>query len=373
MISFACTMAVPLVAQTKQPAVSPAALAKLAEPWPDAEAMHERRVEAERRPLFASNDAFSFTLAADFKQVNKDRSVEGKRDHKAVLTVAGEDGKTHTLNVTLRTRGHFRLRATSCSFVPLRVQFVPEETRGTIFEGQKAIKLVTHCQNDKEYEQYVMREYLVYKVMNTLTPRSFRARLTKTSYVQAAPGSEAKPLITRLGMFIEDDDDVARRMEGRSVELPRAFFKDLDQEMLAFTMVFNYMIGNTDFSIYALHNVRLVRTPSNVTYTVPYDFDLSGLVNTPYAIPERTLGIRTVRDRLYRGPCLTQDQVTQVLGLFRTHKAEILALYESLPDLDKSYRSEAKDYLEQFFRTIEREGDVRRTFVEGQCSKKPSM
>src|SRR5439155_8790057 len=140
---------------------------------------------------------------------------EEKKDYPAALAAPGSGGAANTLAVSLRTRGHFRLRSTSCTFVPLRVEFGKEGAAGTPFDGQKALKLVTHCQSDKEYEQYTLREYPVYLAFNLLTPQSFRARLAKVTYVQAG---ETKPMVTRLGMFLEDDDDVARRMEGRIME-----------------------------------------------------------------------------------------------------------------------------------------------------------
>ena len=173
-VLMSCLLAPPMLAQTKEPAVKHSALLKLAEPWPEAEVVHARRLEVESMPLFSGSDPFALTLAADFKTINKDRSVEGKKDYPGVVTVSGPDGKPLTLNVKLRTRGHFRLRASSCSFVPLRVEFSRSEVRGSIFDGQKTLKLVTHCRNDGEYEQYTLRESLVYRLHNILTPRSFR-------------------------------------------------------------------------------------------------------------------------------------------------------------------------------------------------------
>ena len=365
-----CALTVPVFAQQKQPAVKQSALLKLAAPWPDEEVMAARRVEAEKRPLFADTVPFALTLNADFKVINKDRAVEGKKDYPGVLTVANDGGKVDTFNVKLRTRGHFRLRASSCSFVPLRVEFAKDETKHTIFDGQKTLKLITHCQSDREYEEYPRREYLAYRALNLLTAQSFRARLTTATYVQH---TDNKPIITRLGLFLEDDDDVARRMEGRIMELPRAFFKDVEPHMLTLSMMYEYMIGSTDFSLYALHNVRLIRTQKNTTYMVPYDFDMTGLVNAIYAIPARELGIKTVRDRIYRGPCRTAEELEPVLELFRSKKAQILALYDTFPGLSDTYRREAKDYLNEFFRTLDRKGDVKRTFIDGQCSKKETM
>src|SRR5207248_903027 len=126
----ACSLAVSLAAQNKEPAVKPAALAKLAEPWPDAEVLRERRIEAEKRPLFSDAGLIPLTLTADFKAINKDRRPEGKKDYAGVLSVGGANGAADALQVNLRTRGHFRLRSTSCSFVPLRVDFGTERGRG---------------------------------------------------------------------------------------------------------------------------------------------------------------------------------------------------------------------------------------------------
>lgn len=364
-----CGLGATIGAQTKQPAVSQAALKKLAEPWPSAEDMAARRIAAERRPLFAGADVLPITLAADFKAINRDRRVEGKTPYAGSLTVAGDDGRTRTVRVTLKTRGHFRLRATSCGFVPLRVEFAADDAAGTMFEGQKALKLITHCQSDKEYEQFTMREYLTYRALNLLTPRSFRARLARSTYVQA----DGKPITTRLGMFLEDDDDVARRLEGRIMDIPRVVFKDVDAEMLNLAMVFEYMIGNTDFSIYALHNVRLIRTQARTIYTVPYDFDMSGLVNASYAIPDRAFGIKSVRERVYRGPCRPLEEIEAVLARFRAQKDAIYALYDSLPELDRTHRVDARDYLDQFYRVLDRENAVKSTFVSGRCSTKETM
>jgi len=360
--------AVTLLAQTKEPAIKRSALVKLAEPWPDAEALHARRDEAQARPLFSGSDAVPVTLAADFKVINKDRSLESKKDYAGLLTTAAADGRPVTLHVKLRTRGHFRLRASSCSFVPLRVEFDRVEARGTMFDGQKTLKLITHCRNDSDYEQFAAREYLVYRTHNLLTPRSFRARLATATY-QAADGTR----VTKPGLFLEDDDDVARRMEGRLMELPRIVFTDLERSTLLHTMVFEYMVGNTDFSLYALHNIRYVKTRENIVYTVPYDWDLSGLVDAPYAIPDSKLGIKTVKDRLYRGPCAPLEEVEPVLDQFRRHKDEILSLYETFPGIGSEYRKTAKSFLESFFRGLDRPGDVKRTFVEGGCTKKSTM
>src|SRR5437773_2199014 len=275
-------------------------LARLAEPWPDAKKTGERRRAAENRRLFQSSDPLRLTLTADFKAVNKERDPSSTRRFPAVMRIDGGDGEGRSIPVKLRTRGHFRLMSRNCSFVPLRVEFPRQEVEGTVFEGVGSLKLGTHCAGDQEYEQYTLREYLAYRIFNLFTPRSFRARLAKATHVDSSTG---KTLAIRYAMFIESEADVARRLEGRVVQLPRTLFRNLDPETLTLMMLFEYLIGNTDFSIFALHNVRLVQDQARVLYPIPYDFDFSGVVNARYAVPGRQLHIESVRDRLYRGGC----------------------------------------------------------------------
>src|SRR5438034_5026513 len=141
-------------------------LLKLVEPWPEESVLLARRTEAERRPLFQKTEALAFTLAADFKMVNKDRNPESTTRYPALLTVADERGREQTIHVRISPRGHFRRMARNCSFVPLRVELPPAETAGTVFEGQTTLKLGTHCQDDKLYEQITLREYLTYPMYN---------------------------------------------------------------------------------------------------------------------------------------------------------------------------------------------------------------
>jgi hypothetical protein len=352
----------------KTSAVAPAkGLVKLSEPWPDAEVIRQRHADAENRRLFRGAEPLTVTLTANFNVVHKDRDENSTKRFPATLVATGD--KEKPVNVNLGTRGHFRLRQTSCSFVPLRVEFDRPGAAGTVFDGQKSLKLVTHCRENKAYEQYVMREYLVYRIFNLLTPRSFRARLAKATYVDSASG---KLLTTRYGMFLEDDDDVARRMDGRIAELFNASFKELDAESQTLMFVFEYMIGSTDLSVVKLHNVRLVQDRARVLYPVPYDFDLSGLVDTSYSLVDKRLGIASVRDRLYRGPCRTAAELEPVLEKMRATRQEVLALYDSLPDLDPAYQRDAKKYLEEFYSLIARPDRVKRLLVDG-CTRAGGM
>jgi hypothetical protein len=341
---------------------------RLAEPWPDAEKMQQRRVDAETRRLFQQSDPLPFTLTADFKALGKDRNPDSTTRFPAVLSIAGDDGHARSIPVTLRTRGHSRLTH-NCDFVPIRVEFPRDGVKGTPFESQGALKLGTHCYDSKEHEEYTLREYLAYRLFNLFTPRSFRVRLARGTYVDSKRG---KTLATRHAIFLESDGDVARRLEGRIAELPRTLFRNFDSESLTLLMLFEYMIGNTDFSIHALHNVRLVQNQARVLHAVPYDFDYSGLVNARYAVASRILRLKTFRERAYRGPCRTAEELQPFLAAFRAKKADVMATVDSVPGLDSGSRRDVKGYLEEFYSTINDPGDLKRQLVQS-CSNRVAM
>jgi hypothetical protein len=356
-------------AEASKPQAPPSA--KLAEPFPDAAKLAERRIDAEGRRLFQQSEPLAFTLAADFKAVNRDRDTESTKTFPAQLTVRDEAGGNATapLQVTLRTRGILRLNPRTCSFVPLSIEFPKKAVKSTVFDGQGKLKLVTHCQNDQLYEQYVLREYLAYRLYNLVTPRSFRVRLARATYVDSTNG---RTLSTHNAIFIEDEDDLARRMEGRALALPSMLFRDFDRHSLTLMMLFQYMIGNTDFSIYLLHNVHMVQTPAKLLYPIIWDFDISGLVHPVYASPDPRLKIASLRERLYRGPCRTMNEYEQALAIFRARQAEALALVDSVPGLTQDSRRNAARFLGQFYTLLGRKDQLKRELVD-RCINKARM
>lgn len=350
--------AAPKAAPKKNP------LAKLIEPWPTPEKMTERRLEAESDPLFASTEPLSITLTGDFKAINKDRDPESKKPFPGTLKI-GEA----TIPTTINARGHLRRMARTCDYVPLRVAFTKKDVKGTLFERQDALKLVVQCAGGREFEQFILKEHLAYRVSNVVMPqRSFRSRLAKVTYVDAVSG---KTMGTRSGLFLEDESSVARRMEGRIVELPRLRFDDLDQSTLLPMMYFEYMIGNTDYSIYALHNVRIVQRPDKSLHPIPYDLDVTGLVNPPYGIPARALMLKSVTERMYRGPCRPHALVDPIIAGFVSKRDEVRALPDAIPGFERAVRDEARSFLDSFFSAVKTPKDFRGLFVN--CAQKSTM
>jgi len=322
----------------------------------------EEKDAATRRTerLFASDEPLEFTLTADFKATFKSRDTLNIKSQKATLTVKDSSGTPVAIPIEIAPRGHFRLRSDVCNFPPIRLIFSDSGKKGTPFGGQKSLKLGTHCnQKDKEYAEIPVREYAAYETLNMLTDWSYKARLAKVTYVQ---NGDEKDAVTKYGLLIEDESDMAKRNGGRIFTVRGGTFADMDPQQTATITVFAYYLGNTDWSLYSLHNIRLVTTGDRYV-PVPYDFDWSGVVFSRYAKPDPRLGIPTVQDRLFRGPCLTPNDLAPILAKYTEHRQDIKALYARLP-LDDGYRRRAMDYIDDFYRMIGDQRQVKRELIE---------
>jgi hypothetical protein len=317
--------------------------------------------------LFASVEPISIRLEADFRAVFRNRDTTRTDWHPARLAWRAADD-SGAMDVQIATRGHFRLRPGICSFPPLRIQFPAEQRRGTIWRGQGTLKLATHCRTgNRRYEQIVHQEFLVYRMYNALTDTSYRVRFVHATYVDRRPGQAP---VEAPAFFIEDVDDLASRIGAREFERPGVppgvGFEDLQPGPLALLSVFMYMVGATDWSVPYLHNIRILASPEWEYVAVPYDFDWTGFVNAPYARPDPRLGIRTVEERVWRGPCLSPADLAHALDRIEAAREAILALVRDHPGLDPRLAQQGVRYLEEFYREAA-ELRRRRPTLEGTC------
>ena len=302
--------------------------------------------------LFDADTPLQLRIAVDLRTLLNDRDSLKAAYHPASLTYRVGDSVPVSVPVELKTRGHWRRQTRNCAFPPLLTNFPRSKVEGTLFANQDKLKLVTPCRPGvREYEEYVLREYLVYKVYNLLTPWSLRARLASTTYVDTTGRQDS---LTRQTFLIEDPEQMAARNGGQLLEVRGAEFALMDSLQMGLVGTFLYLIGGTDWSLRGLHNIELVQDVEHGVFRpVTYDFDFTGIVNTAYAGPDPRLRLRSVRERLYRGSCLTDEQWPAVLTTFREHKAAIYALYATTPGLSPGYVKDTHRYLDEFYRVID--------------------
>jgi len=309
--------------------------------------------------LFRSSEPLVMWLSADFKTVFKERDSTSTKQTPASLRYL-DKADTVKLDVRLSTRGHFRLKASSCAVPPLKVYFDKEKTKGTLFSGQGSLKLTTHCQKGDRYAQNIYVEAAAYGMYNALTPLSLRVRLATINWQDINDPGFA---ITRPGFWVEDDGDMAARNHGKILKQQGGHAEEMEPHQMAVTDLFQYMIGNTDFSLMMLHNYRIVQTDTSMNfYPMAYDFDWSGLVNAPYARPDYRLPIKRVIDRLYRGGCHTPDELAETVALFKAKKAEIYGTLTGIKELTPERAKEATQFLDDYFKMIDDPGQVKREF-----------
>jgi len=253
-------------------------------------------------PLFASDEIFNIEIAAPFGMLSRDRPDEEEVAGKFRYTA--EDGSLVEFDVAVRTRGRLRRSKEVCRFPPLRLNFKKSEVKGSLFDEQDRLKVVTHCRKDERYEQAILSEYVAYRIFNLLTDTSFRVRLLRTTYKYTDKDLQ----IQRYAILIEHKKRIEKRLGAKTTEIQKARINNLRRPDLNLASVFHFLIGNTDYSPVAAapgedccHNQIMFTREGEPNYTIPYDFDQSGLVDAPHARPNERFDLRTVRDRLYRG------------------------------------------------------------------------
>lgn len=317
---------------------------------------------AQKAPLFTSEDILEVRIEANFDALLND--VGADRDyHHARFSYIGEQGDSVHLPMRIKTRGHFRRNPDHCNCPPLKLNVKTSQMEGTLFEGQDKLKMVTHCQQKRDqYEQNLLQEYFIYKAYNLFTEESFKVRLMRVTYADSSGEMDS---FQRYAFLIEDEDQMAAR-NGAAINKTVVIHPDQGaRRETNILCIFQFMIGNTDFSIGQQHNIKLMQEdPMKLFKPVPYDFDWSGLINAPYARPNPKLQLGSVRERLFRGFCRGPEEFEADLQIFKDKKEEILQIYREIPDLEEKTRERGLDYLNDFFKIIENPKKVKREFIK---------
>lgn len=312
-------------------------------------------------PLFNDTSLLQLEIRADFNAICTDIGTN-PRYHEATVQYKNIWGGSTTLKAEVRTRGIYRRNPCNCDFPPLLLKFNAKESESTLFEGIDKLKLVTHCQsNSRLYQEVTLREYLVYRAYKLFTDYSYRVRLAEIRYIDES----SLDTLTRYGFFIEPDMLLSKRVNGIVIGQKNIHPNATNHRMATLMSTFQYMIGHTDWSIKALHNITLLETERAAPpIPVPFDFDFSGVVNAPYALPAEALPIHSVRERLFNGYCRTMVEFQQIFSEFNLRKEAIYQLYRSFPLISDSYKRRTLEYFDNFYAVISSPKKTTKEFVK---------
>jgi len=315
--------------------------------------------------LFDDSEPLAITLSFDFSALCRAGADVGCPDAQGTLAYRDADGADRVMPVWIRARGRWRNVADNCSMPPLSVIFDDAATDGTLFAGQSMLPLTTHCnERPSTQEQYVLKELVAYHIYNELTDMSMRVRLARVRYEHTGRRPRT---VERYAFFTEHFDSLAARNGAEFWATENFEPRTGDAAQLTTLALFEFMIGNTDWSMVTGHNVAHFRAAGKSIAAVPYDFDFSGIVNASYAEPPAALrSIHRVTQRVYRGFCYPDLDWNELFRVFEAERGSIAALIERAPALDPEQRSEVRDYVDGFY-AILGSAERRQDEIVGKC------
>ncbi len=315
----------------------------------------------DRVKFFEDESVINATLEMDMKDLLGKKAKE--RYLPATFSMTFRDGSTVTEKIDVTARGNFRRE--TCYMPGLKLRFKKDST--SPMYKFKELKLTNGCNSGDDPGQLVVKEFLVYKIYNLLTDKSLRVRFMNISFKDAA--GKRKPY-TQYGFVIEDIDDMAKRNGMIEVEGTAYNTEQTNRDQMTIVTLFQYLIGNTDWSVPSYHNIKLIGAKDDKSvrpFTVAYDFDICGFVDPPYATIDEQLQnqISSVTERLNRGFPRTMEELKIAVKLFNDKKADILSLIKNNTNLNSREKTRAVNYVEDFYKTINNDRELQRIFVEG--------
>jgi len=307
--------------------------------------------------FFENDSALDVTLTTDMgKLVN----TKLKPDYLPATFYCRIGDSSISEQIRVIARGNVRRQI--CYMPPLKLDF--HNTTSPKLYTLNSLKMVCACKPSVDYDQLLLKEYLVYKIYNLLTDKSFRVRLLNIRYENV---NGKKKTVLQHAFLIEDVKEVAKRNGCKDLKKLKINSENTDRQQMTLVSIFQYMIGNTDWGVSVNHNTVLIQPKDSTSrpFVIPYDFDYCGLVDAEYAVPSEGLDLENVRQRMYRGYSRTLDEVNEVLAMFNKQKEKIYSLINNFQLLTQRNKKEIVQYLDDFYETINNEKQVKYVFIEG--------
>jgi hypothetical protein len=311
--------------------------------------------------FFEEESTVNATLEMDLKDLLSKKTPD--RFLPATISFTTKDGTTITEKIEASVRGNFRRE--TCFMPGLKLNF-KKDSNSSLYKF-KELKLSNGCNTGDESGQLVVKEFLAYKIYNLLTDMSLRVRFMNVSFKDVS--GKKKPY-TQYAFLIEDVDEMAKRNNMVEIEGIQYNTEQTNRDQMTIVTLFEYLIANTDWSVPAYHNVKLIG-PKDVTgvrpYVVAYDFDICGFVDPPYATIDEQLQeqISSVRERLNRGFPRTMEELKTAVKIYNDKKEKIIGMIKNNEYLSSKEKSKSVSYVEEFYKIINNDRDLQRIFVDG--------
>lgn len=296
------------------------------------------------------------SLEADLKNLFKDRRMMNYL--KASATITLDDGEVLNNHIKIRTRGLYR--GQNCDQPPLKLKYSKKELKKLGLNKNNEFKLVYPCKMGDNFQDYVMKEYLVYKLNNVLTDQSLRVQLIDLEIKDSLDNVE--PIIVK-GFLIEHREELIDRLGAVMSDVKCMKPVHLSAHDYTLFQVFQYFIGNTDWLLPLCKNCEIISLNSGVMIPIAYDFDFSGMVNTSYATPNALLPVQTIKDRYFLGHKKKMKDLDPVLDLFREKKTELIATINDFEYLSKRERKDMIRYVNSFYKVLNKPRLVKKEFI----------
>ncbi len=314
--------------------------------------------------MMKQDTAVDLHILLDWKELEKKKAE--KAYFPAHLKCTKNIVDSFSVDLKMRTRGHMRLGI--CSFPPLKLKFDKEELARRALSPHNEIDLVQHCHKGEQYDQFILREYLAYKLFQQLSPYSYQVQLARIHY-RNPDGSLAHD--PSVGFMVENSEELVDRLQGKRNKTAVMSQNALDRESLLKVCLFNYMIGNTDWYIKNRHNLEFVLIPGySLLISIPFDFDYSGLVAAPYAAHHESIKLPSVTNRYYQGRCESEEMVSKIMNEFVEKKEAFLKLCNQIPGMTQQSIKHTQGYVQEFFDIIE-SPKKRQNFIFEHCDMWP--
>lgn len=306
--------------------------------------------------LFSNNEVLNITLKGPVSKLLNNRAATDKEYFPFSIQCDSSD-KNNPVKAQIRTRGNFRKKDENCIYPPLYIKLNKTIPSSSVLYKQRKLKLVMPCAN----EDLVIKEWLVYRLYNILTNKSIATRLVK---IELQEQNKKKSTSSIWGILLEDEEHAAKRLKMQSIKNKIKIHQLAINDFITMA-VFQFMIGNTDWSVQYGHNIKIIAKDTiSPYYTIPYDFDLAGIVDAPYALPAEELNLPSVKKRLYRGYCYQNLSVfEQVIEIFNKEKNNFSNLYKQCSMLDDKYKNATLKYLDDFYKIINNEKKWQKEFL----------